>query len=96
MEDRHGRYRRACRQRPGLQADHEEGCALVYNISYGTLAEPGMMLSEFHGHTKQVDGVGDLMFYSKTAARRRAASSPRRRTASTAGISRTTARKTSS
>ena len=25
-----------------------------------------MMLTEFHGHTKQVDGVGDLMFYSKT------------------------------
>ena len=25
-----------------------------------------MMLTEFHGHTEQVDGVGDLMFYSKT------------------------------
>ena len=24
------------------------------------------MVVEFHGHTKQVDGVGDLMFYSKT------------------------------
>ena len=44
----------------------KKGATLVYNISYGTLAEPGMMLSEFHGHTKQVDGVGDLMFYSKT------------------------------
>ena len=39
---------------------------LVYNISYGTLAAPTLMLTEFHGHTKQVDGVGDLMFYSKT------------------------------
>ncbi len=44
----------------------KKGETLVYNISFGTLAEPGMMLSEFHGHTKQVDGVGDLMFYSKT------------------------------
>ena len=24
------------------------------------------MVTEFHGHTPQVDGVGDLMFYSKT------------------------------
>ena len=44
----------------------KKGEGLVYNISYGTLAEPAMMLTEFHGHTKQVDGVGDLMFYSKT------------------------------
>ncbi len=44
----------------------KKDATLIYNISYGTLAEPGMMLSEFHGHTKQVDGVGDLMFYSKT------------------------------
>ena len=44
----------------------EKGEGLVYNISYGTLADPNMMLTEFHGHTKQVDGVGDLMFYSKT------------------------------
>ncbi len=44
----------------------KQGEALVYNISYGTLAEPGKMLSEFHGHTTQVDGVGDLMFYAKT------------------------------
>lgn len=44
----------------------KKGEALVYHISYGALAEPGMMLSEFHGHTPQVDGVGDLMFYSKT------------------------------
>jgi hypothetical protein len=43
----------------------KKGEALVYSISYGTLAEPHMMVSEFHGHTKQVDGVGDLMFYSK-------------------------------
>jgi hypothetical protein len=44
----------------------KKGESLVYHISYGGLAEPGMMLSEFHGHTPQVDGVGDLMFYSKT------------------------------
>lgn len=44
----------------------KQGDTLVYNISYGTLAEPRLMLSEFHGHTKQVDGVGDLMFYAKT------------------------------
>lgn len=43
-----------------------KGEGLVYNISYGTLADPGKMLTEFHGHTPQVDGVGDLMFYSKT------------------------------
>ena len=44
----------------------QQGATMVYNISYGTLAAPGMMVSEFHGHTSQVDGVGDLMFYSKT------------------------------
>ena len=44
----------------------KKGEGLVYHISYGTLADPAMMLTEFHGHTKQVDGVGDLMFYSKT------------------------------
>jgi len=43
-----------------------KGETLVYNISFGALADPGKMLSEFHGHTTQVDGVGDLMFYSKT------------------------------
>ena len=43
-----------------------KGQTVVYNISYGALADPAKMLSEFHGHTKQVDGVGDLMFYSKT------------------------------
>ncbi len=32
------------------------------------------MLTEFHGHTRQVDGVGDLMFYSKTGGTPRAAS----------------------
>jgi hypothetical protein len=42
------------------------GDTLVYNISFGALADPGQMISEFHGHTKQIDGVGDLMFYSKT------------------------------
>ena len=43
----------------------KKGETLVYNISYGTLADPKQMLSEFHGHTPQVNGVGDLMFYSK-------------------------------
>jgi hypothetical protein len=44
----------------------KKGEALVYSISYGTLSEPGKMVSEFHGHTPQVNGVGDLMFYSKS------------------------------
>ena len=43
----------------------KKGETLVYNITYGTLADPTQMLSEFHGHTPQVNGVGDLMFYSK-------------------------------
>jgi hypothetical protein len=44
----------------------KKGQTLVYNISFGTLADPGKMVVEFHGHTPQVNGVGDLMFYSKT------------------------------
>ena len=44
----------------------KKGEGLVYNISYGTLTDPKLMLVEFHGHTPQVNGVGDLMFYSKT------------------------------
>ncbi|HWI20973.1 MAG TPA: hypothetical protein VNT81_24630 [Vicinamibacterales bacterium] len=44
----------------------KKGQTLVYNISYGTLADPAKMTVEFHGHTPQVNGVGDLMFYSKT------------------------------
>jgi hypothetical protein len=44
----------------------KKGETLVYSITYGTLADPTQMLSEFHGHTPQVNGVGDLMFYSKT------------------------------
>jgi hypothetical protein len=44
----------------------KRGETLVFNISYGSLADPGRMISEFHGHTPQVNGVGDLMFYSKT------------------------------
>ena len=44
----------------------KKGEGLVYSISYGTLEHPGLMVVEFHGHTPQVDGVGDLMFYSKT------------------------------
>ena len=44
----------------------KKGEGLVYSVRYGRLADPALMLTEFHGHTKQVDGVGDLMFYSKT------------------------------
>ena len=44
----------------------KKGETLVYSITYGTLADPRQMVSEFHGHTPQIDGVGDLMFYSKT------------------------------
>lgn len=44
----------------------KKGEGLVYNISYGTLSDPKLMLVEFHGHTPPVNGVGDLMFYSKT------------------------------
>ena len=47
--------------------DMKKGQGVVYNISYGTLAHPGMMEVEFHGHTeKDASGAGDLMFYSKT------------------------------
>ncbi len=42
------------------------GDTMVYNVSFVNLENPGQMISEFHGHTAQVDGVGDLMFYSKT------------------------------
>ncbi len=44
----------------------KKGQGVVYNVTYGDLAHPGLMEVEFHGHTEQVDGVGDLMFYSKT------------------------------
>ena len=44
----------------------KKGEGLVYNISYGALTDPKQMVVEFHGHTPQVGGVGDLMFYSKT------------------------------
>lgn len=44
----------------------KKGEGLVYHISYGTLTDPAQMLTEFHGHTPQVNGVGDLMFYSRT------------------------------
>lgn len=43
----------------------KKGETVVYNISFGA-ADPAKMISEFHGHTPQVNGVGDLMFYSKT------------------------------
>jgi hypothetical protein len=44
----------------------KKGEGLVYSISYDGLSDPGLMLTEFHGHTPQVNGVGDLMFYAKT------------------------------
>ncbi len=45
----------------------KEGQGFVYSISYGDLEHPGLMVTEFHGHTeKGADGTGDLMFYSKT------------------------------
>ena len=45
----------------------KKGDALVYSISYGDIEHPGMMVSEFHGHTEKArDGNGDLMFYSKS------------------------------
>jgi hypothetical protein len=45
----------------------KKGDGIVYAISYGDLEHPGMMVSEFHGHTeKGADGNGDLMYYSKT------------------------------
>lgn len=46
--------------------DMKKGQGVVYSVTYGTLEHPGMMEVEFHGHTEKVDGVGDLMFYSKT------------------------------
>lgn len=43
------------------------GDTVVYAIRYDGLEHPGLMEVEFHGHTeKGADGVGDLMFYSKT------------------------------
>lgn len=44
----------------------KKGEGLVYNISYGALSDPKLLIVEFHGHTPQVNGVGDLMFYLKT------------------------------
>jgi hypothetical protein len=44
----------------------QAGDTIVYNVRFGALADPAQMVSEFHGHTEQVNGVGDLMFYSKT------------------------------
>jgi hypothetical protein len=42
-----------------------KGDGLVYTVTYGELEHAGLMVVEFHGHTEQVDGVGDLMYYSK-------------------------------
>jgi hypothetical protein len=45
----------------------KKGDGIVYAISYGALEHPGLLVSEFHGHTeKAADGNGDLMFYSKS------------------------------
>lgn len=45
----------------------KQGNAVVYSTDYGKLDDAGVMVSEFHGHTqKRADGVGDLMFYSRT------------------------------
>jgi hypothetical protein len=44
----------------------QKGDTIVYHVTFGGLADPGQMTSEFHGHTEQVNGVGDLMFYAKT------------------------------
>lgn len=45
-----------------------EGDVIIYHIDYGDLEHPGDMISEFHGHTeKNAEGIGDLMFYAKTA-----------------------------
>jgi hypothetical protein len=56
---------------PGRSLEYKltmkKGATLVYTISYDNLKDPTRMISEFHGHTEQVGGVGDLMFYSKTA-----------------------------
>lgn len=48
------------------KVEMKAGEGLVYNVTYQGLGHPGEMEVEFHGHTPQVDGVGDLMFYSKT------------------------------
>jgi hypothetical protein len=46
----------------------KKGDAIVYAVTYGALEHPGLMVSEFHGHTpKGSDGTGDLMFYSKSS-----------------------------
>lgn len=46
----------------------KKGQTLVYTITFPAMADPSKVISEFHGHTEQVNGVGDLMFYSKTGA----------------------------
>lgn len=44
----------------------KKGQGIVYAINYVDLADPNVIVSEFHGHTeKGADGNGDLMFYSK-------------------------------
>ena len=44
-----------------------QGDVVVYSIRYPGLEHPGLFVTEFHGHTeKNAEGIGDLMFYSKT------------------------------
>ena len=40
----------------------DEGASIVYQWS-ASGGEPGLLSTEFHGHTDPVDGKGDLMFY---------------------------------
>jgi hypothetical protein len=45
----------------------KKGQGIVYAVDFGDLADPKLIVNEFHGHTpKDTDGIGDLMFYSKT------------------------------
>ena len=75
----------------------KKGEGLVYNVSYGALSDPKLMIVEFHGHTPagQWRRRPDVLLENRRRLPR-AACSPPPGTASTAGISRTTARRTSS
>ncbi len=45
----------------------KEGDAIVYTVTYEGLSHAGLLTVEFHGHTDVgPDGIGDLMFYSRT------------------------------
>ena len=45
-----------------FQLHINEGEGIVYEWT-AEGGEPGMLTTEFHGHTEPVDGQGDLMFY---------------------------------